>query len=454
LADLDGERRAVAAKYGLSVITATPALEREAGVFALSASAAREASDVLPEPNDVALLLHRPGTTSRPNLVPTVLQSTKTQPGARRTDVDALRILICAAIILSHALLIFGADPNYHLKSAVPSRSASFVFDFVRANSVSLFFVIAGWSAVASLRRRSSSQFVMERMTRLLVPLFVGMALFGSIIKYVELSHGIDMGLRGLQHIKPLNESFFKFFPHNLTMLRQITWSHLWFLAYLFLYTVFLLPLLVRLARCAPRAVEPAALTVYLPAIPMALLLVATKGYWPFLPNLITDWPNCSFYALCFVIGAGIAVWPGFEARLSKEAPRLFAFMVLAFAGMTYTGESAAGRLFVALTMWGGIGAGFGFASRFKPAATPALTYLTEATMPVFIVHHAPLLLLGVLLLPMALPVWLKIVSIWIVATAISLAAYHWLIRPWPLVRWSMGMASNPAITRGVPAPR
>ena len=66
--------------------------------------------------------------------------------------------------------------------------------------------------------------------------------------------------------------------------------------------------------------------------------------------------------------------------------------------------------------------------------------------MPVFVVHHAPLLLLGVLLLPMALPVWFKIVSIWIMATAISLAVYHWLIRPWPLVRWSMGMARNPAI--------
>jgi hypothetical protein len=102
------------------------------------------------------------------------------------------------------------------------------------------------------------------------------------------------------------------------------------------------------------------------------------------------------------VIDAGIAVWPGFEARLSREAPRLFMFMLLAFAGMTYNGESVAGRLFVALTAWGGIGAGLGFAFRLKPVATLALTYLTEATMPVFIVHHAPLLLLGVLLLPMA----------------------------------------------------
>src|SRR5215467_920074 len=67
---LDGERGAVAVKHGINVITATPALKREAGVFALSASATvREAGDVLPEPHDIALLLHTSGTTSQPKLV-------------------------------------------------------------------------------------------------------------------------------------------------------------------------------------------------------------------------------------------------------------------------------------------------------------------------------------------------------------------------------------------------
>jgi acyl-CoA synthetase (AMP-forming)/AMP-acid ligase II len=68
--DLDAEKRAVAAKHGISVITATPALKREAGVFTLSASATvRGANDVLPRPNDVALLLHTSGTTSQPKCV-------------------------------------------------------------------------------------------------------------------------------------------------------------------------------------------------------------------------------------------------------------------------------------------------------------------------------------------------------------------------------------------------
>src|SRR5215831_1631276 len=68
--DLDGEKGAVTAKHGMSVITATPVLEHEAGVFVLSASAtAREASDIPPEPNNVALLLYTSGTTSQPKLV-------------------------------------------------------------------------------------------------------------------------------------------------------------------------------------------------------------------------------------------------------------------------------------------------------------------------------------------------------------------------------------------------
>jgi acyl-CoA synthetase (AMP-forming)/AMP-acid ligase II len=68
--DLDVGKRAVAAKHGISVITATPALKREAGVFTLSASATvRGANDILPRPNDVALLLHTSGTTSQPKCV-------------------------------------------------------------------------------------------------------------------------------------------------------------------------------------------------------------------------------------------------------------------------------------------------------------------------------------------------------------------------------------------------
>jgi peptidoglycan/LPS O-acetylase OafA/YrhL len=371
----------------------------------------------------------------------------------RRTDLDGLRILICGAIILAHALLIFSAEPRYHIKSDAPSLVASVLYEFMRATTLALFFVLAGWSALTSLRGRGPARFVWERVTRLLPPLVVGTLVLGSIIKYIELRHGRDIGFHGFRLGEALNVGFLDFFPRNLTRVKLLSWSHLWFLAYLFLISLLLLPLLLPLARRVPATFVPAAVTVYLPAFAMAALLVGYNGYWPFLPNLITDGGNFAYFALCFALGAAIAAWPGFEARLRAEAPRFLALMLLAFVGVVLCGESVAGRLYVGLTAWGAIGAGLGFAARIKPASTPIFAYLSEATLPVYIVHHVPLLLLGAAVLPLGLPAWVKIALIWVGATMISLAAYHWLVRPWRPVRRLMGMSVGRAAIPASPRP-
>ncbi len=90
--------------------------------------------------------------------------------------------------------------------------------------------------------------------------------------------------------------------------------------------------------------------------------------------------------------------------------------------------------------------------SRLNPAPTRSSVYLSEATLPVYIIHHAPLLLIGWFVLPLAVPVWLKVMMIWLAATAISLVAYHWLIKPWVWARWLMGMTvSSPKPMSEVP---
>ncbi len=358
----------------------------------------------------------------------------------RRTDLDGLRILICASIIVAHALLIFAAEPRYHLKSAEPSFVASVLYEFMRATTMALFFTIAGWSAVESLRRRSASRFVHERVERLLVPMLVGTALFGSVIKYIELRNGRDIGLAGFRLVEPWHGGFLDFFPYNLLRIKQITWSHLWFLAYLFVMSVVLVAPLMRLARMTPRTAVPAAPLVYVPGLVLALWVIGSNGYWPFLPNLITDWANFGLFALCFSAGAGMAAWPGFETRLRAEAPRMLLLLIVSFAGLVWFGESAAGRLFVGLTAWGAIGAGLGYAYRVRPRTAPIFAYLSEATLPIYIMHHAPLLVLGWYLLPLDIPIALKIVLMSLGTAVVSLAVYHWLIRPWPPTRWMTGM--------------
>jgi peptidoglycan/LPS O-acetylase OafA/YrhL len=364
---------------------------------------------------------------------------------SRRTDLDSLRIVICGLLILAHALLIFAAEPRYHLKAAEISPTATVLYEFTRASTTAVFFAIAGWAAVASLRRRGSAGFVRERATRLLVPMAIGSMTFGCVIKYIELKGGRDISLFGFELVPPLHQGFLEFLGRYPLRLKLLTWSQLWFLGYLFLYSVLLLPWLLRLARAAPSNAVPAAPVVYLPGLAVAAWLVVSNGYWPYLPNLFLDWANFGFFLLCFALGAWIAAWPGFETRLRSEAPRLAVLTMAAFAGLVLCGESTAGRAFVGLTAWFSIGAALGIAARVDPRPSPTLSYLSEATLPVYIIHNMILLLIGVQIVPLPLPVGLKIVLIAVTAIAVSLAAYHWLIRPWPAMRWAMGMAPLPA---------
>ena len=75
----------------------------------------------------------------------------------RRTDIDLLRVVLCGVVILMHALLIFSDEPRYHLKSALPSAVASLLYEFLHFTAMPSFFVLAGWSAVASLRMPNAS---------------------------------------------------------------------------------------------------------------------------------------------------------------------------------------------------------------------------------------------------------------------------------------------------------
>jgi hypothetical protein len=349
-------------------------------------------------------------------------------------------VVLCAAVILQHAVLIFAQEPRYHVKSAVVSPSASVVYEALRIYAMPPFFALAGWASIVSLRTRGAANFVRERASRLLLPLLVGIALFGPPIKYIELRGGRDLSLAGFRFVPPLRQGFLEFLPHYYSRIVLMTWSHLWFLAYLLLYSLVLLPLLLYLARRRAIPTVPGRLWAYLPALPLMLLLAAGRGYWPYLPNLLTDGTNALYFAVCFLFGAVIAVWPGFEWLFRAEAPRLTLLMACGLMIVLLWGESFVGRLAVAATAWGCIGASWGFAERLRPRRTAILDYFSEASLPIYIIHHLPLLLLALLVLPWGLPVWLQIGIIALSDVVISLVLFHLLVRPWYWVRRLLGM--------------
>src|SRR2546423_5288634 len=81
---MESPARAVARAREIPIVELSPMLEEPAGVFALAAKrAARECTSGFAQPDDIALLLHTSGTTSRPKIVP--LTHTNLMTSARNT---------------------------------------------------------------------------------------------------------------------------------------------------------------------------------------------------------------------------------------------------------------------------------------------------------------------------------------------------------------------------------
>jgi acyl-CoA synthetase (AMP-forming)/AMP-acid ligase II len=108
----DGPARAAAQRFNLTVIELTPS--EPAGTFTLQTDATGTAPDTAPTANDVALILHTSGTTSRPKIVP-LLQS----------NVAASAENIRASLALTQADCCLNVMPLFHIHGLVAAVSAS-----------------------------------------------------------------------------------------------------------------------------------------------------------------------------------------------------------------------------------------------------------------------------------------------------------------------------------------
>jgi hypothetical protein len=175
-----------------------------------------------------------------------------------------------------------------------------------------------------------------ERSLRLLVPLLFGCVLFMPVIKYLELSSGLDLnhvGLRvspalqdgfrlvipdGLPVAKPFGESFREFLPTFFT-LERFTWAHLWFVAYLFTFTLLYLPAFAYLLRRSRELGRVSVLVVYAPILPLVLVQLLLRPHWPGIQNLYKDWANVAYYTTYLFAGFVLARYPAVEEVAQRE---------------------------------------------------------------------------------------------------------------------------------------
>jgi uncharacterized protein (DUF2147 family) len=396
----------------------------------------------------------------------------------RRADIDWLRVAATYLLFVFHVGKVFDPAPFFHIRNDEQSFVFLIVCGFIGLWHMPLFFMLAGWSAASSLELRGPGAFLRERLHRLGVPLVAGCILLAPAIKYLELRSGLDLnhtGLRvaaehqdsirlliphGLPLAEPFHESFLAFLPTFFTQLGRFTWSHLWFVAYLLTFTVVYVPLFVWLLRRRHRAGGSHTWMVYAPLVPLVVIQLTMRERWPGIYNLYDDWANVAYYSVFLLSGFFLACHPAVEDVVAREWKRSLAL------GGTATGVLLLGVLRVfstpavllvgtAVAAWCFVIAFLGIARRYLTASTPTLTYLSESAFPVYVLHQAAIVLPGYWIVGLPLGIATKFVLLLLLAVAITMSVYHWLVRPFAVPRFLLGMRAKacPLPRRAVLAP-
>ena len=345
----------------------------------------------------------------------------------RRHDLDWVRILAFALLVFYHVGMYY-VSWDWHVKSPRAGEALEPLMLLTAPWRMSLLFVVSGTATAFLLgkARNNGARFLGPRSWRLLLPLLFGMYVVVPPQVYFELIEkvpgGYHAGYAAFMATYLRGGDFHCVAPNDC--MDAPTWNHLWFLAYLWAYTV-VLWLLLKLAPKSMRTIGdylgrrlagPGALLWPVAWLALARLLLVER--FESTHDLVDDWYNHAQYVPMFLLGYLLAFSTGFWEALQRwRCPALAAALLgyLALVGVWYfAGYDDATpppdwlrhtlRVAWAIDQWCAIAAAFGFAYRFRNADSAALRYLAPAIFPVYILHQSVIVILAHNAKPLALP--------------------------------------------------
>lgn len=335
-------------------------------------------------------------------------------PAGRLYGLDWLRIAAFALLILYHIGMYF-VEWDWHVKAARPQEWLELPMLTLNPWRLLLLFLISGVASRILLRKLGGAgAFARGRSARLLVPLLAGVILFVPPQPWAELSEKAGYSQSYLHFW--LND-YFQFGETASVVLP--TYNHLWFVAYLWLYTMaFALLAIVpeglraRLQAAFDRLFSGWRLLV-LPILYLAATRIFLHPLFPETHAIVDDPYTHAVYGAAFFFGvaaaASPAVWKEVVARWKAAAllgAATYAAIVLMdvfIAGDSGEIELLARRIARSIQAWGVTIGLLGFALVHLHRDGPVRRYLTDAIFPCYIAHQTIIVVAGHALKPQGL---------------------------------------------------
>jgi len=366
---------------------------------------------------------------------------------------DWLRVLAMLSIFFFHADRFFDYY-DWHVKNGEINIISSIHISFFSQWMMPLFFILSGAAVFYSLQLRSSSTFLWERVKRILIPL--------TIVGYLITSPP-QMYFERLTHNR-FEGSFWEFIPayfQGVDMLGgNFPWHgfHLWYLVYLFIFSVILFPLFKPRKNQMPSILSSLSnwfegpWRLMLPVIPLIIinifidynglgfmrgtggwdlfsyLFILVYGYLFFCNEKILETikriRSISIILAIILSLTGLVIEFGIKPDISENTPILY--LIVTFI-----------RCFRVL-LW--IIAIIGFGEKYLNFNNRFLGYANAAVLPFYILHQFVLLLIGYWVVQWQINALVKYIVIASLSFIAIMGLYDIIIKRFQITRFLFGL--------------
>lgn len=368
----------------------------------------------------------------------------------RHYGMDWLRIGAFGFLIFYHIGMIF-VPWDFHVNAVPPVEWLEYPMLALNPWRLSLLFLVSGFASRNLLEKLGRpDSFLMSRTKRLLIPLFFGIFFIVPAQPWVEMvvKYGYSGGF-----LQFYTQEYFRFGEMHGIVLP--TWNHLWFVTYLFVYTILLaLPAVILHSRasCMQRAFDRSFSGYGLLLVPVLILFAIRQWLYPVYDEshaLVGDWAAHALYGFAFLFGFGLArsapAWVSIRQhyRLVLAMTIIGGAIFLATARMPdeALGDSlfACARLARSIFAWGMIISLIAIADRYWNHDRPSRMMLVEAVFPFYIIHQTIIVLVYYWLMPLHLH-WVADFAVIVLTTVAGCGLFYRIGRKIPGFRMLIGL--------------
>jgi hypothetical protein len=373
----------------------------------------------------------------------------------RRYDLDWIRVIAMFCLLLFHCGMLFVAEWTWHIQNQERSNLFLEWMFFMSGWRMSLLFIVSGAGTYFALRSRSSSQYMLERGKRLIIPLVFGMLVIVPPQLYIE---RISLG--------QFDGTYLQFWPAIFTLTPypegNISWHHLWFIFYLFIFSIIALPIFKWINNGSTfldsLAKKHDLFILFFFGLVYAFIYAIWTIPFPGPQNLINDWGRFFSYLTLFIFGYIWFIHKALGDRLfglRHIALRLGLITLLFINVFRWTGLEPVWEYDmaqIAFMMVRGM-SGFcwaiaflGYARQFLSRGSRFLSYANEAVYPFYIIHQTIIIIIGYKVIQVDDDILSKYIFIVVSSFIVTITLYECFVRPWPKIRILFGMKSSALI--------